>query len=223
MDGLSEPLRDALMSLGEGFRLAIVLCDLLGFDHSEAAEILGVQEGTIKSRIFRARALLAAQLRERGYPVPGDAPRGTTTAPSASHDRSRRRRNSAMTPPLNGHDDRPASHSPLGHVEEWESSAIDYLEARLSPRESSAIAEHLAACRSCREKLAEQKWMIQLLGAVEPVEVPRDLESRVFDRIFPVAAPATTSSMRPNQGLSAACSPAQPDGRGFPPPSPPSS
>lgn len=70
MDGLSDPLRDALMSLGEGFRLAVVLCDLLGFDHSEAAEILGVQEGTIKSRIFRARALLAANLRDRGYPVP---------------------------------------------------------------------------------------------------------------------------------------------------------
>lgn len=75
MDGLSEPLREALMSLAEGFRLAIVLCDLLGFDHSEAAEILGVQEGTIKSRIFRARALLAAHLRDLGYPVP-DEPRG---------------------------------------------------------------------------------------------------------------------------------------------------
>lgn len=68
MDGLSEPMRAALMSLNEGFRLAVVLCDLLGFDHIEAAEILGVQEGTIKSRIFRARALLAAHLRENGHP-----------------------------------------------------------------------------------------------------------------------------------------------------------
>lgn len=71
MDGLSEPMRDALMSLGEGFRLAVVLCDLLGFDHIEAGEILGVQEGTIKSRIFRARALLAAYLREHGHPDAG--------------------------------------------------------------------------------------------------------------------------------------------------------
>jgi hypothetical protein len=94
-----------------------------------------------------------------------------------------------MTPPLNGHADHPTPHSPLGHVEEWESSAIDYLEARLSPVESSAIADHLAACRSCREKLGEQQWMIQLLGAVEPVEVPRDLESRVFDRLFPASPP----------------------------------
>lgn len=93
-----------------------------------------------------------------------------------------------MTPPLNGHDDHPAPPSPLGHVEEWESLAIDYLEARLSPAGSSAIANHLAACRSCRERLAEQKGMMLLLGAVEPVEVPRDLESLVFERLSPAPA-----------------------------------
>ena len=58
------------MSLNEGFRFAIVLCDLLGFPYGEAAEILGVQEGTIKSRIFRAREALAAALTEAGYELP---------------------------------------------------------------------------------------------------------------------------------------------------------
>jgi RNA polymerase sigma-70 factor, ECF subfamily len=72
IDGLSDPLRDALMSLNEGFRFAVVLCDLLGFPYDEAAEILGVQEGTIKSRIFRAREALATALREAGYDVPGE-------------------------------------------------------------------------------------------------------------------------------------------------------
>ena len=71
IDGLSDPLRDALMSLPEGFRFAVVLCDLLGFPYDEAAEILGVQEGTIKSRIFRAREALAAALTKSGYDVPG--------------------------------------------------------------------------------------------------------------------------------------------------------
>lgn len=72
LDGLSDPLRDALMSLNEGFRFAVVLCDLLGFPYDEAAEILGVQEGTIKSRIFRAREALAAALTEAGYAPPGE-------------------------------------------------------------------------------------------------------------------------------------------------------
>lgn len=70
LDGLSDPVRDALMSLNEGFRFAIVLCDLLGFPYGEAAEILGVQEGTIKSRIFRAREALATALIESGYELP---------------------------------------------------------------------------------------------------------------------------------------------------------
>jgi RNA polymerase sigma-70 factor, ECF subfamily len=70
VDGLSDPLRQALMSLNEGFRFAVVLCDLLGFPYGEAAEILGVQEGTIKSRIFRAREALAAALVEAGYALP---------------------------------------------------------------------------------------------------------------------------------------------------------
>jgi RNA polymerase sigma-70 factor (ECF subfamily) len=72
IDGLSDPLRDALMRLNEGFRFAVVLCDLLGFPYDEAAEILGVQEGTIKSRIFRAREALAAALSEAGYDLPRD-------------------------------------------------------------------------------------------------------------------------------------------------------
>lgn len=79
IDGLSDPLRDALMSLNEGFRFAVVLCDLLGFPYDEAAEILGVQEGTIKSRIFRARETLAAALTEAGYAPPGERNPGSHT------------------------------------------------------------------------------------------------------------------------------------------------
>jgi RNA polymerase sigma-70 factor (ECF subfamily) len=73
MDGLSDPLRTALMQLDEGFRFAVVLCDLLGFPYVEAAEILGVQEGTIKSRIFRAREALATALVAAGYDVPANS------------------------------------------------------------------------------------------------------------------------------------------------------
>jgi RNA polymerase sigma-70 factor, ECF subfamily len=76
LDGLSEPLRDALMSLNEGFRFAIVLCDLLGFPYGEAAEILEVQEGTIKSRIFRAREALATALADAGYELPSSRNQG---------------------------------------------------------------------------------------------------------------------------------------------------
>jgi len=84
MDGLSEPLRDALMQLDEGFRFAVVLCDLLGFPYLEAAEILGVQEGTIKSRIFRARETLATTLVEAGYELKGTGDKSTRNPGAAN-------------------------------------------------------------------------------------------------------------------------------------------
>jgi RNA polymerase sigma-70 factor (ECF subfamily) len=66
-DGLSAPLAQALLDLDERFRLAVVLCDILGFDYAEAADILEVKEGTIKSRIFRAREDLSRRLSAQGY------------------------------------------------------------------------------------------------------------------------------------------------------------
>lgn len=66
-DGLSEPVHEALLALEPGFRAAVLLCDLLGYGYAEAAEILDVQEGTVKSRLFRARTALAENLRQAGY------------------------------------------------------------------------------------------------------------------------------------------------------------
>ena len=57
-------LERALASLPDEFREAVVLCDIAGLGAGEAAELLGVPAGTVKSRVFRARALLAAALRE---------------------------------------------------------------------------------------------------------------------------------------------------------------
>ena len=77
-DKLSPEIKSALAALPEGFRLAVVLCDLLGYGYAEAAEILEVQEGTIKSRVFRARALLAASLLKAGFTPTRDGNRGPT-------------------------------------------------------------------------------------------------------------------------------------------------
>lgn len=60
--GLRPELRRALMSLPPDFRAAVVLSDIEGFSMPEAAEALGVPVGTVKSRVFRARRLLAQAL-----------------------------------------------------------------------------------------------------------------------------------------------------------------
>jgi RNA polymerase sigma-70 factor (ECF subfamily) len=55
----------ALQMVPEDFRIALILCDLYGFGHAQAAEILGVPVGTVKSRVFRGRLALGGQLAER--------------------------------------------------------------------------------------------------------------------------------------------------------------
>jgi RNA polymerase sigma-70 factor (ECF subfamily) len=59
---LSGELQQALDSLDEGFRVAVVLYDVLGCSYAEIAELTGVPEGTVKSRIFRGRTELAQRL-----------------------------------------------------------------------------------------------------------------------------------------------------------------
>jgi RNA polymerase sigma-70 factor (ECF subfamily) len=55
-------IQEALARLPEGQRAALVLVDMHAVPVAEAAEILGVAEGTIKSRCARGRAALAQHL-----------------------------------------------------------------------------------------------------------------------------------------------------------------
>ena len=55
-------VREALATLPAEQRAALVLVDIQGYAVAEAAEILGVAEGTIKSRCARGRARLAGLL-----------------------------------------------------------------------------------------------------------------------------------------------------------------
>jgi RNA polymerase sigma-70 factor (ECF subfamily) len=67
-----ELLTRALDALPQQFREAALLCDVCGLTPAEAGDVIGVAEGTMKSRSFRARALLAEALRAGGAePVTG--------------------------------------------------------------------------------------------------------------------------------------------------------
>lgn len=57
---VEEIVRQAISEVDENFRECLILCDVEELSYEEIAEITGLPVGTVKSRIFRARA----QLRE---------------------------------------------------------------------------------------------------------------------------------------------------------------
>jgi RNA polymerase sigma-70 factor (ECF subfamily) len=56
-------VQDALQELSPDLRLAVVLYDIEGLPYGEIARVLEVPEGTVKSRIHRARNVLRESLR----------------------------------------------------------------------------------------------------------------------------------------------------------------
>jgi RNA polymerase sigma-70 factor, ECF subfamily len=59
-----EEIRQATLKLPLPYREAIILAHIGGFSYREMAQILEVPRGTVMSRLFRARRLLRAALRE---------------------------------------------------------------------------------------------------------------------------------------------------------------
>jgi RNA polymerase sigma-70 factor (ECF subfamily) len=68
-------VKNALESLPEQFRLAVLLADVEGFSYKEIADIVGVPIGTVMSRLHRGRKALQKALfefgMERGLVAPG--------------------------------------------------------------------------------------------------------------------------------------------------------
>lgn len=62
---LGDDIMAAVDDLPESFRVTVLLVNLEGFSYDEAAEILGVPPGTVRSRMKRGRTLLQKALWEQ--------------------------------------------------------------------------------------------------------------------------------------------------------------
>ena len=62
--GKDDEIREAVLSLEEEFRLPVMLHFMEGYKTREVAEILRIPEGTVKTRLARARKILKQLLEE---------------------------------------------------------------------------------------------------------------------------------------------------------------
>ena len=74
-----ERLESAIAGLPDEFRVPVVLKEIVGFSVREVAEILGLEEGTVRSRVHRARLRLRSA-------VDSAVPRNSTPAPPPAYD-----------------------------------------------------------------------------------------------------------------------------------------
>ena len=61
---LQKRLNEAMMKLSEEHRTVVTLYDIQGLQHAEISEIVGVSEGTVRSRLFYAHRQLQNYLEE---------------------------------------------------------------------------------------------------------------------------------------------------------------
>ena len=80
---VDDDIRDAMLQLPDLYREAFVIVVIAELPYKEAATVLGVQEGTVKSRVFRACQMLKGRLWnyavERRIAKPAPAPRHPPT------------------------------------------------------------------------------------------------------------------------------------------------
>jgi len=60
----TEDLLQMIQELPSGYRMVFNLYAIEGYSHAEIAELLGISEGTSKSQLSRARAVLQEQLKK---------------------------------------------------------------------------------------------------------------------------------------------------------------
>ncbi|MGZ5651640.1 MAG: sigma factor-like helix-turn-helix DNA-binding protein, partial [Usitatibacter sp.] len=57
-----EQVRRAVAALAPHYRDVLILCELSDLSYAEAAQLCGIEIGTVRSRLSRARAQLAQRL-----------------------------------------------------------------------------------------------------------------------------------------------------------------
>ena len=62
----AEEVRRAIASIAPHYRDVLVLCELSELSYAEAAQVCGIDIGTVRSRLSRARAQLAQRLARHG-------------------------------------------------------------------------------------------------------------------------------------------------------------
>ena len=154
-----DALRLAVQTLPLPYREAVVLCDLQELSYGDAAEAIGCPVGTVRSRLHRARTMLAAKLSVSGL----SAAATETASRPASGGRRRRMERSHES----GESGRDRVRVRRMNCNELEADVVDLARgAELSEGAAARVREHLGGCVACTARFAREQ---QLTGGLKAI------------------------------------------------------
>ncbi|MEO7179623.1 MAG: sigma-70 family RNA polymerase sigma factor [Gemmatimonadaceae bacterium] len=181
---LAPAIEHALATLPAYFRGAVVLVDVEGQSYEEAALVLGVVVGTVRSRLYRGRRLLQDLLFEYALDA-GFASARAARSPTPELDMTRAR-DPGLAPP-----------APID-CETSVKRLWDYLDERLPDMSRDEVEWHLAACEVCPPHFTFARTMQTALGASPSPRGPHaddvKLRARVRDALGKLGADAAHGS-----------------------------
>jgi RNA polymerase sigma-70 factor (ECF subfamily) len=154
----AQLLHKAVLELPAKYRIVLVLHDMEDMDTDDVAKVLGLNPGTVRVRLHRARLTLRKAMAEKASAL-------TKQSMPAVRPSSRTRNRKASTR-------RPAECRKLF------ASLSDYVDGRLEPRTCDQLRNHIDACPTCVAFLQDLRSAID---RCQKMEVP--CENKVAQRL----------------------------------------
>ncbi len=169
----SSRVREAILRIPPNYRLILVLHDMEGLDTSEVSRVTGLQEGTVRVRLHRARLFVRREMANAGAPADSAQQRNTGVAATPNPPRDRK-------PPAA----KPAS------CREMFANLSEYVDSRIDDAACEKMRKHLQACPPCTAFVADLQRSIERCrkdeGFCEPAtaEKLRNLLVREYRRLM---------------------------------------
>lgn len=151
-------LHQAVLRIPAPLRIVLVLHDMEELNTDEVAQVLGLQQGTVRVRLHRARLAVRKEMSRVLDGTPAPAHRAAVSAKEPKRSRSKTGK-------------RPAA------CRELFANLSEYLDGRVEPRTCDQMREHIEGCPSCVAFLRDLRSAIDRCRSMQvpcdPAVAPR--------------------------------------------------